>query len=147
MHSRHSDYLIPVSNANKTIFKDQDNIKVIYDKLPEKEQYEEYFPKNHKVIKVLYLANYNIGKGQNYAIEVLEEFSLRNPNVRLELQFIGGDLELKKNYEYKAFLMDIVNRKSLNEMVTFMDKTDDVEKTMKAFDIILNFLSLSHSLG
>ena len=139
LHSRFSDYLVPVSNANKKIFEACHNLTVIYDNLPEKEQYEEYFPKNNEIIKVLYLANYNLGKGQNYAIEAFKEFKLKNPHVKIKLELVGGDFGIKKNNRYKSLLVDIVNRYKLCDSVAFKDKTDDVEKNMKEFDIILNF--------
>ena len=70
IHKLFSDQIICVSQICASPFLADNNFTVIYDNLPNKEKYEQYNVRlNPTKLKIIYLANYNNGKGQNLAIE------------------------------------------------------------------------------
>lgn len=138
IHKKFSDSFIPVSKANARIFEPSAKIEVVYDKLPGKEQQTDYECVNRERLKLLYLANFNRGKGQEHAIKVAE-LLLKNGFNNFELNFYGGDFNLKKNKDFKAELEQEVIKLGLSSNVHFFNKSETVEREMKGHDIILNF--------
>ena len=73
VHIRFSDKIVAVSEANKNSMPPNNKTIVVYNPLPDKETHPFYRPKEklNKTIRILYLANYNRGKGHQYAIDIV----------------------------------------------------------------------------
>ena len=138
LHEKFSDSIIPVSMANARIFESPKSIQVIYDKLPGKEELPDYTCRDNKLIKILYLANYNRGKGHDHAVKVVSRL-FKNGVTNFQMNFFGGDFGLQKNKDFKNELVKEVRDFELSANIFFHDKTDKVEKVMKDHDIVLNF--------
>ena len=88
-------------------------------------------------VRLLYLSNYIRGKGQNFAVEAFRQAYARQP--RLRLHFVGGDMGLAKNQEFREELEAAVRAANLTGVVTFAGFASDTEALMKAHDVVLNF--------
>ncbi len=147
IHLKMSDQIVPVSIANSKIFRDHNKVKVIYNPLPFEKKWPDYQIRiKNKIIKIIYLANYIQGKGQNHMIEVMKLIALKNKNPILEVTFAGGDMGLNKNKAYKQYLIALTKQYDIERFFTFLDYIDDTEKLLKSFDISIN-LSDSESLS
>lgn len=136
---RYADRIVGVSKANTVAFGKAKKISAVYDRHPDSEQYAQYEVKGDKktATKLLYLANYIRGKGQNHALEAVRIALQKRPNLHLTL--VGSDMGLQKNRAFKAELEARVKTWNLEAHFTFKGSTDDVEQAMKAHDIVLNF--------
>lgn len=136
---RYAETIICVSQAVKRCLPDHPKIQVIYDCLyppvsiddvPNK--YEE-----ESIIKLLYLSHYIRGKGQDLA---LEAFALAfAANNKLRLKFVGGDMRLEKNQQFKQLLIQRANDLDVQPYVTFAGPTQQVYQEIQQADIVLNF--------
>lgn len=115
-------------------------VQTVYDPLPAR---GENLPP-HEVstaadapVRMLYLSNYIRGKGQNFALEAFQRAYARCP--RLRLHFVGGDMGLAKNQEFRQELEAAVRAAGLAEVVSFSGFASDTEALMKAHDVVLNF--------
>ena len=88
-------------------------------------------------VRLLYLSNYIRGKGQNFAVEAFRQAHARCP--RLRLHFVGGDMGLAKNQEFRQELEAAIRQANLTAVVTFAGFVSDTEALMKAHDVVLNF--------
>lgn len=88
-------------------------------------------------VRLLYLSNYIRGKGQNFALEAFRLAYARNPN--LQLHFVGGDMGMVKNQEFRQELERAAKAAGLAEAVHFDGFAANTEAAMKAHDIVLNF--------
>lgn len=88
-------------------------------------------------VRLLYLSNYIRGKGQNFAVEAFRQAYAQCP--RLRLHFVGGDMGLVKNQEFRQELEATVRQANLAGVVTFAGFASDTEDLMKAHDVVLNF--------
>lgn len=88
-------------------------------------------------LHLLYLSNYIRGKGQNFAVEAFRLAYARQP--RLRLHFVGGDMGLVKNQEFRQELEARVQQAGLTEVVQFSGFATDTEALMKSHDVVLNF--------
>lgn len=109
----------------------------IYDPVKLEEKYDFTERTADDAIRFLYLANFTRGKGQEYAVEAFKLASGKNKNLRLK--FIGGDLGLRKNKEFRKELEEKVKTSGLQEMISFQGFSADSEKEIKAADAVLNF--------
>jgi L-malate glycosyltransferase len=91
----------------------------------------------HQPLRFLYLSNYIPGKGQNFALEAFAGAFKSGP--AMELRFVGGDMQLEKNREYKQRLSERAEELQLGSSVIFDDFFEDVSKVIKESDIVLNF--------
>jgi glycosyltransferase involved in cell wall biosynthesis len=99
---------------------------------------------NNGIVCLLYLSNYIRGKGQDYALQAfIKAYSV---NKQLRLKFVGGDMGLDKNRQFKQSLIDEATQLQLNHAVNFADFSSNIEAEIKAADILLNF-SDSESLS
>ena len=136
----YSTNFICMSNAIKQQLKSNTKCEVIYDMPLDNEKYkvaELSEGKNKKNIELLYLSNYIDGKGQNYAIKALSKAIKVNNNIKLT--FVGGDMGLLKNKIYKNGLMELAKDLDLEQHISFNSFTDDIERLIKNYDIVLNF--------
>jgi len=88
-------------------------------------------------IKLLYLGNYIKGKGQDYALEAFRCAYRKCQDLRLS--FVGGDMGLQKNKEFKESLQRKALEWEITDVVEFNDFSSNIEKEIKDADIVLNF--------
>ncbi|MCB0700164.1 MAG: glycosyltransferase family 4 protein [Chitinophagales bacterium] len=134
---KHSDNLIAVSDAVLKQLPDNTKAIRIYDpiKLSEKHPGQTHTDSNN--VQILYLSNYIKGKGQDHALEAFAKAYAYNKQIRLT--FMGGDMGLQKNAQFRAELEQRANDLGLSEVVTFSPFNSDVEAAIKSFDIVVNF--------
>lgn len=115
-------------------------VRTVYDPLPARgEEMPAYtvVPAFNRPVQLLYLSNYIRGKGQNFALEAFQLAYARNPN--LHLHFVGGDMGMVKNQEFRQELEAAANAAGLAEAVHFDGFAANTEAAMKMHDIVLNF--------
>jgi glycosyltransferase involved in cell wall biosynthesis len=114
-------------------------ILTIYDPLPAHgEQLPPYtVAQNPVAVRLLYLSNYIRGKGQNFALEAFRQAYAQNSTLRL--LFVGGDMGMVKNQEFRQELEAAVHAAGLQDVVQFDGFAADTEGAMKTHDIVLNF--------
>ena len=138
IHLRYSNEIIAVSNAcvSETIM---NRVKVIYDPLPLGENEPAYRVKDMgSEFKILYLANFTEGKGQQYAVESFP-LVVQGSSARCVLTLVGGDFGLAKNKLFRQSLEALAVRLGVTENLVFLDRVEDVEKLIKEHDLVLNF--------
>lgn len=118
---------LPHSNKNIRIY-DPANLQ---ENLPTK-KYE-----NTETVQFLYLANYIKGKGQDACIRAFHEAYKTKQNIRLK--FIGGDMGLHKNRQFRAELEQYAKDNHLENIILFNEFNTNVEDEIKRADISLNF--------
>nr|WP_262907742.1 glycosyltransferase family 4 protein [Hymenobacter sp. BT770] len=133
--------VICVSEAVRSYFTTNLNrVKTVYDPLPTLgevlPQYSVY-ERAGGLVHLLYLSNYIRGKGQDFALEAFRAAYAHNSNLRLH--FVGGDMGMTKNQEFRCELEAAASAAELNEVVRFDGFAADTEAVMKAHDIVLNF--------
>ena len=130
-----------VSEAVRNYFApDPVRIRTVYDPLPargEKLPLYTVLADSARPVRLLYLSNYIREKGQNLALEAFHSAYARDPNLRLH--FVGGDMGMGKNQEFRRELEAAAQAMGLAEVVQFEGFAADTEAAMKAHDIILNF--------
>lgn len=89
------------------------------------------------IINLLYLANYTKGKGQNHAIEAFARAVRMDSQLRL--LFVGGDLGLKKNIEYRDSLAALAARENVADKIVFEGFASETAPFFNKADIFLNF--------
>ena len=131
-----SDCIICVSMAVKEVFANSPKAMLVYDRIPMEEKYPPVSIRPEPIIRLLYLGNYIQGKGQDTALTAFKAAYRKDD--RLRLNFHGGDMGLEKNKAFKQRLLDYVRRNDLQPVVTFNGFTSDVERVIKAHDVVLN---------
>ncbi|WP_426060762.1 glycosyltransferase family 4 protein [Hymenobacter sp. B1770] len=130
-----------VSDAVRAYFTSRHNrVQTVYDPLPasgEKLPAYTVATEQTSAVRLLYLSNYIRGKGQNFAIEAFRIAHAQNPNIHLH--FVGGDMGMVKNQEFRRELEAAVQAADMTMSVDFSDFSTDTEATIKAHDIVLNF--------
>ena len=128
-----------VSQAVGRYFAGTANATVVYDPLPGAERHPipAHPPRPDGTIELLYLSNYIQGKGQDLALMAFK--AAYASDSRLRLRFVGGDMGLEKNKVFRQQLEADVQRAGLAQVVRFEGFATDVEATIKAADILLNF--------
>ncbi len=128
-----------VSQAVGRYFDGVNNAQVIYDPLPGNERHPlpQHPPRPDGSVELLYLSNYIQGKGQDLALAAFRQAYAQDP--RLRLRFVGGDMGLAKNREFRQRLEAEVRQAGLDEVVQFEGFAADVEQVIKEADILLNF--------
>lgn len=114
-------------------------VRTVYDPLPARgEELPAYaVAAANRPVRLLYLSNYIRGKGQNFALEAFQLAHARNPS--LHLHFVGGDMGMAKNQEFRQELEATTKAAGLAEAVHFDGFAANTEAAMKAHDIVLNF--------
>lgn len=134
---RYSHRVIAVSDAVLKQLPEHAKAVRVYDpvqlseRLPEKD----YAAKG--TVSILYLANYIQGKGQDAALEAFVQAHKLNSN--MTLTFMGGDMGLEKNREFKQKLEVRSQELGLGNVVQFAPFNSNVEQSIKESDIVLNF--------
>lgn len=134
-----SHQIIAVSNAvwfqvnhNKT--------EMIYDRIPMTQDLPELnFLDNTGKFKMLYLANFTFGKGQQHALEVMKILVKQKGYDDISLTFAGDDFNNPSNIHFKKELISKSIDYGLESKVQFKNFIRNVEQEMKSHDVVLNF--------
>lgn len=135
-----ADQVLCVSEAVRRYFGPAQKVRVLFDPLPGRESHPvPVVPavRPDGTVQLLYLSNYIQGKGQDMAVQAFQPAFAQNPNLRLT--FVGGDMGLEKNREFRQQLEATVQAVGLGMAVTFQGFGTDVEAAIKQADILLNF--------
>ncbi|MBS1689230.1 MAG: glycosyltransferase [Bacteroidetes bacterium] len=135
---RYADKIICVSDAVLSQLPAHPKIIRIYDPVKLDEQLpKKTYADNNGPVRILYLANYIIGKGHEDAIIAFENAYRVHGNITMKC--IGGDMGLEKNKEYKKYLEQCVIDRKLSDIITFAPFSTNIEEEIKNADILLNF--------
>jgi L-malate glycosyltransferase len=136
LHFRFAEKIIAVSEKVKAQLPLHPKIVVIHNELPIEERYAHALPAPDH-FTFLYVSNFIRGKGQIFA---LKAFSKIHENLDgWRLRFVGGDMGLEKNREYKNELVKTADTLGIGKKVEWVGFTEDVELEYKHGDIVLNF--------
>jgi glycosyltransferase involved in cell wall biosynthesis len=92
---------------------------------------------NSITVRLLYLSNYIRGKGQDLALDAFGQAYAQNSSLRLH--FVGGDMGMAKNQEFRHELEAKTLAAGLQDVVQFDGFAANTEAAMKTHDIVLNF--------
>ena len=139
LSGRLANRTVCVSQAVGRYFDDVANAQVVYDPLPGAECHPlpPHLPRPDGSVELLYLSNYIQGKGQDLALAAFRRAYAQDP--RLRLRFVGGDMGMAKNRDFRQRLEAEVQQAGLERVVRFEGFAADVERVIKEADILLNF--------
>ncbi len=139
LHSRWAKRIIVVSKFLQSLLPEDSKIVCVPNELPISESHPPQLLKNglKNDYTFLYLGNYIPGKGQNYALEAFSAVAQKLPNWRL--RFVGGDMGLKKNQQYRQWLILRSRELGIDDRVEWQSFSDDTELEYKRADAVLNF--------
>lgn len=136
LNLKYADAIVCVSGAVKQFLPNHPKVHVIHDGFLE--QQGPYIPKPEEdIIQLVYISHYIKGKGQDYAVEAFHLAFRQNGNIRLK--FVGGDMGMNKNKDFKKSLIKRVEELDLAHVVQFSGQVDNVRKELEHGDILLNF--------
>lgn len=138
LHFRLSEKIVVVSHFVKHKLPDHPKIIVIHNELPVEEKYPvHYKPRSDGNFTFLYLSNFIKGKGHDFA---LNAFAGVHQSLPLwKLRFVGGDMGMEKNSNYRKTLMEQANSLGIGQKTEWAEFTTEVELEYKQADIVLNF--------
>lgn len=139
LHLRYAEKIIAVSHAVMKQLPHHTKITVIHNELPVEERYPERVEigTNKATFTFLYLSNFMVGKGQNFALEAFAKIQRQLPDWKL--RFVGGDMGLEKNQTYKVDLQNSARELGIFDKTEWFGFTEEVEREYKDADIVLNF--------
>lgn len=132
-HLRFSSGIIAVSKAVKDQLPPFDRLQVIGNELP-------LLPAIFRISNsrlILYPANVIKGKGHEDALASFESVGKKFPDWKI--RFIGGDMGLEKNADFKSALMRKSQGSSVRDQVEWHDFTTDLSPHFEACAFVLNF--------
>ncbi len=133
LHQRYAYSTIAVSNAVAKELPYTKNVVVIGNELPEE---------NNSFISsssftMLYPANYIQGKGQEFA---LQSFAIiHQKHLQWKLKFVGGDMGLQKNKDFKENLMELAHNLNIEDRVACHNFSEKISEEYTHANIVLNF--------
>jgi L-malate glycosyltransferase len=134
LHNRYAEITVAVSEAVKRELTIKKNVVVIGNELP----HEDSAPMpNPDSATILYPANYIRGKGHEYALQSWAMIAKNHP--QWKLRFVGGDMSLKKNKEFKTELVEMCNKLQLKDSVEWSDFSERISDEYLAASFVLNF--------
>jgi glycosyltransferase involved in cell wall biosynthesis len=133
LHNRYAHTTIAVSEAVKNELP-QTNVVVIGNELPTEEV---AFIPSAQSTTILYPANYIQGKGHQYALESFALVFKKRPNWKLK--FVGGDMGLKKNKDFKASLISHAKKLKLDTQVEWCSFAEKMSYEYMNSALVLNF--------
>lgn len=125
--------LICVSNAVHKELPYKEKVVVIGNELPGSPV--EY--KFETETTILYPANYIPGKGQQYALESFAAIHAKYPTWKL--RFVGGDMGLSKNKNFKDGLVKRSKALGLDNQIEWLDFSENMASQYSNASIVLNF--------
>ncbi len=134
---RYSHRVIAVSDAVLKQLPAHPKAIRVYDPVQLSERLPEKVYLAKQTTSILYLANYIQGKGQDATLEAFAQAHKLNSDI--ELTFMGGDMGLEKNKEFKQKLEVRSQELGLGDVVQFAPFNSNVEQSIKDADILLNF--------
>lgn len=149
LHIKFADKIIAVSEANKkALLYKSSKIIVIYNQPPLNEAEPAYKIQQqlNKKITAIYTASYIPGKGQDYAVEIINKAKNDFPDWQFTLKCYGSDYKLQNNINYKQSLIEKSNTYNIKESIILNGTTDKVEQLVKESDLVFN-LSDSESFS
>ena len=137
-HLRYAKKIVVVSKSVLNQLPDHPKFELIYNEIPLGERYpDELKTSSTNEFVFLYLSNFIEGKGQNFALEAFANIHTDLPGWKL--RFVGGDMGLLKNKQYKESLQKRAQELKILEKTEWQGFTEDVEKEYRQADIVLNF--------
>lgn len=133
---KYSHKMIAVSDAVLHQLPKSDKAIRIYDPVQLAETNTEIPVRNESETLVLYLSNYIKGKGQDDALEAFA--NAYRSNNKLRLTFMGGDMGMEKNVEFRKSLEVRAEELKLSTVINFAPFNPDVESAIKSADIVMN---------
>jgi len=133
-HRRYAYKTIAVSEVVRKELPYQDRVIVISNELPP-ENISFVLPTNSTTL--LYPANYIQGKGQEFALESFSLVSQKHP--QWKLKFIGGDMGLQKNKDFKEKLIDLAGRLRIEPKIEWHPFAEKISQEYLNAAIVLNF--------
>jgi len=141
---KYASYILCVSEAVRKDIGYPFNSVVMYENPVKEELYEAWNGlKEPGSLRILYLANYVRGKGQEYGLRAFIEVHKKYPLTTL---VFAGDITGPASEKYKQSLVSEAEKAGVASNVIFNGKVTDVEKEMKYCDVVLN-LSESESFS
>lgn len=134
LHHHYADTTVAVSEAVKRELTNKENVIVIGNELP----FEDISisPGNGSTT-ILYPANYIEGKGHDYALKSWAMISKKHP--QWKLRFVGGDMGLEKNKEFKKELVEMSEELQLKDSVEWCDFSERIADEYLGAAFVLNF--------
>ena len=136
LHLRYAKSLIAVSNAVKDNLPKHEKITMIYNELPTEAGFG-YFKYEKMSKRILNLTNYIPGKGLEFVIQAFAAISEKYP--QWHLRFVGSDMGLKKNKEYKEYLKNLAADLDVLHKIEWNDFSNQPADEYKNAAIVLNF--------
>lgn len=139
LHLHYASKVVTVSQSVLNTLPLHTKIIFIHNELPMKESYPERIDTHQQkpFFKFLYLSNFINGKGQNFA---LDAFSIiRNELPNWKLRFVGGDMGLKKNRDFRNALKVKAEAMGIFDRTEWSGLSKEVELEYKQADVVINF--------
>ena len=137
LHLLLAEKVIVVSDLLRKRLPPHSKIIFIPDNLPEEEKYPIASFREMKPFVFLYLSNFMLGKGQDFALEAFNSIHMQIPDWRM--RFVGGDMGMKKNKVYIEEQKKKAMQYAITDKIDWTGFTDDPELEYKSSDIVLNF--------
>jgi glycosyltransferase involved in cell wall biosynthesis len=136
LNNKYADKIIAVSNSVAKAYGHKKKITVIHDAYVMNEKYPPHSINLPQPFRFLYVGNYIRGKGQEHALKAFQIFQKKFPEA--ELHYYGSTMGLKKNEDFKLFLMNEAGQ-ARSTSVFFHDFCEDTEKIYKSHHVSLMF--------
>ena len=132
-HNHYTSKMIAVSEVVKRELPFKNNVVVIGNELPS--DHVSFTAATSTVI--LYPANYIQGKGHEYALQSFASIHKKHP--QWKLKFIGGDMGLQKNKDFKKSLVELAHKLNISEQVEWHDFANNISTEYIQACFVLNF--------
>jgi glycosyltransferase involved in cell wall biosynthesis len=132
-HERYASKMIAVSEVVKRELPVKDNVVVIGNELPSDDV---PFTLSRSNI-ILYPANYIRGKGHEYALQSFVLINQKYPSWKLK--FVGGDMALQKNKDFKIELIQLARTLDIEKQVELHDLAENISEEYLEASFVLNF--------
>lgn len=137
LHLTYADKIIAVSASVLKQLPAHSKLTVIHDELPGEEQEPQSIRTTKTDFTFLYLSNFMRGKGQDLALEAFGRIHNQLPDWKL--RFVGGDMELDKNKQFRMELIERAKQLGVFNKTEWLNFADNVEREYKRAEIVLNF--------
>ena len=134
LHHRYAHTTVAVSEAVKKELANNENVVVIGNELPLEDI---RLSPNGDSTTILYPANYIQGKGHEYALQSWAMISKKH--TQWKLRFVGGDMGLEKNKEFKMELIEISKKLQLTNSIEWCNFSERIADEYLASAFVLNF--------